>query len=39
MAYENPTKNIDELWERIQHEWRAIECDIQKLVESKPKTY
>lgn len=37
-AYENPPKNVDELWERIQHEWRALDRDIiQKLVESMPK--
>ena len=38
IAYKNPSKNVDELWKRIQHEWRALDHDIfQKLVEIMPK--
>ena len=35
---ENPPKNVNELRERIQHEWRTLDRDtVLKLVESVPK--
>ena len=36
--YEEPPKDLSELWERIQDTWAGIDCDFMKnLVESMPR--